>query len=191
MKRVLVIGCPGAGKSTFARRLRDVTGLPLYYLDMMWHKPDRTTVTREQFDSRLQSILKRDAWIIDGNYARTLPQRLEYCDTVFFLDFPTDICVAGAEQRIGVKREDMPWVEHGFEEEFRQYIAEFPTRQRPQMLCMLAHATSCLGVRVHVLHSRTELKTVLGDICTNMEQKPVGSIPSRSAHHLCNDMHIS
>lgn len=170
MKRVLVIGCPGAGKSTFARRLRDVTGLPLYYLDMMWHKPDRTTVTREQFDSRLQSILKRDAWIIDGNYARTLPQRLEYCDTVFFLDFPTDICVAGAEQRIGVKREDMPWVEHEFEEEFRQYIAEFPTRQRPQMLCMLEHATSCLDVRVHVLHSRTELKTVLGDICTNMEQ---------------------
>lgn len=170
MKRVLVIGCPGAGKSTFARRLRDVTGLPLYYLDMMWHKPDRTTVTREQFDSRLQSILKRDAWIIDGNYARTLPQRLEYCDTVFFLDFPTDICVAGAEQRIGVKREDMPWVEHEFEEEFRQYIAEFPTRQRPQMLCMLEHAISCLDVRVHVLHSRTELKTVLGDICTNMEQ---------------------
>lgn len=170
MKRVLVIGCPGAGKSTFARRLRDVTGLPLYYLDMMWHKPDRTTVTREQFDSRLQSILKRDAWIIDGNYARTLPQRLEYCDTVFFLDFPTDICVAGAEQRIGVKREDMPWVEHEFEEEFRQYIAEFTTRQRPQMLCMLEHATSCLDVRVHVLHSPTELKTVLGDICTNMEQ---------------------
>lgn len=90
MKRVLVIGCPGAGKSTFASRLRDVTGLSLYYLDMMWHKPDRTTVTREQFDARLQSILKRDAWIIDGNYARTLPQRLEYCDTVFFLDFPTD-----------------------------------------------------------------------------------------------------
>ena len=120
MKRVLVIGCPGAGKSTFVRRLRDVTGQPLYYLDMMWHKPDRTTVTREQFDARLQSILKRDAWIIDGNYARTLPQRLEYCDTVFFLDFPTDICVAGAEQRIGVKREDMPWVEHEFEEEFRR-----------------------------------------------------------------------
>ena len=41
MKKVLILGCPGAGKSTFARKLRDKTGLPLYYLDMIWHKPDR------------------------------------------------------------------------------------------------------------------------------------------------------
>lgn len=60
MRRVLVIGCPGAGKSTFARRLRDATGLPLYYLDMLWHKPDRTTITREEFDIRLQMILEQD-----------------------------------------------------------------------------------------------------------------------------------
>ena len=163
MKRVLVIGCPGAGKSTFARRLRDVTGQPLYYLDMMWHKPDRTTVTREQFDARLQSILKRDAWIIDGNYARTLPQRLEYCDAVFFLDFPTDICVAGAEQRIGVKREDMPWVEHEFEEEFRQYIAEFSTRQRPQIIAALEDAVTHRDVRVHMLTFREKLRLALAD----------------------------
>lgn len=88
MRRVLVIGCPGAGKSTFARRLRDATGLPLYYLDILWHKPDRTTITREEFDIRLQMILEQDEWIIDGNFARTLPMRLAYCDTVFFLDFP-------------------------------------------------------------------------------------------------------
>lgn len=163
MKRVLVIGCPGAGKSTFVRRLRDVTGQPLYYLDMMWHKPDRTTVTREQFDARLQSILKRDAWIIDGNYARTLPQRLEYCDTVFFLDFPTDICVAGAEQRIGVKREDMPWVEHEFEEKFRQYIAEFSTRQRPQIIAALEDAVTHRDVRVHMLTFREKLRLALAD----------------------------
>lgn len=44
MKRVLVIGCPGAGKSTFARWLRDATGLPLYYLDRIWHRPDKTNI---------------------------------------------------------------------------------------------------------------------------------------------------
>ena len=81
MRRVLVIGCPGAGKSTFARRLRDAAGLPLHYLDMLWHNPDRTTVTRAEFDERLQRILEEDAWILDGNFARTLPKRLEYCDT--------------------------------------------------------------------------------------------------------------
>ena len=60
MKKVIVIGSPGAGKSTFARALRDRTGLPLYYLDMLWHKPDRTNVSREEFDRGLKELLKKD-----------------------------------------------------------------------------------------------------------------------------------
>jgi len=68
MKRIIVIGSPGAGKSTFARQLRDITGLPLYYLDMIWHLPDRTTITKDEFDQKLMDILKTDTWIIDGNY---------------------------------------------------------------------------------------------------------------------------
>ena len=88
MKRVLVIGSPGAGKSTFARKLRDGTGLPLYYLDMVWHRSDRTNISREEFDQRLCEILEKDRWIVDGNYLRTLEMRLHACDTVFFLDYP-------------------------------------------------------------------------------------------------------
>ena len=70
MKKVLILGCPGAGKSTFARKLRDKTGLPLYYLDMIWHKPDRTTITKQEFDAKLSEIIKQEEWIIDGNYGR-------------------------------------------------------------------------------------------------------------------------
>ncbi len=65
-QRAIVIGCPGSGKSTFSRKLRDSTGLPLYYLDLLWHKPDRTTVSREKFDKRLYEILMQEQWIIDG-----------------------------------------------------------------------------------------------------------------------------
>lgn len=56
LNKVIVIGSPGAGKSTFSRKLRDVTGLPLYYLDMLWHKPDRTTISREVFDTKLKGL---------------------------------------------------------------------------------------------------------------------------------------
>lgn len=56
LNKVIVIGSPGAGKSTFSRKLRDVTGLPLYYLDMLWHKPDRTTISREEFDTKLKGL---------------------------------------------------------------------------------------------------------------------------------------
>lgn len=137
MQKVLVIGCPGAGKSTFARRLQGLTGLPLYYLDRLWHKPDRTHITREEFDRVLAEWLARPAWILDGNYSRTLPQRLEACDTVFFLDFPLDVCLAGVENRRGAQRPDMPWVEEELDAEFLQYILDFGQAQLPAIRAML------------------------------------------------------
>ena len=113
------------GKSTFARRLRKATGLPLYYLDLLWHKPDQTNITREEFDARLDEIVKRDKWIIDGNYLRTLEIRLRECDTVFLMDYPLEVCLLGAESRIGKKREDLPWIETDFDEEFKRWIIDF------------------------------------------------------------------
>ena len=131
MKKIVVIGCPGAGKSTFARKLKEMTGLPLYYLDQIWHKADRTTVSKEEFDAKLREIIQQDSWIIDGNYLRTMECRLDACDTVFFLDYPLEICLEGAKARIGTVREDMPWVETEFDEEFRQWILDFPKDQIP------------------------------------------------------------
>ena len=79
MKKVIVIGCPGSGKTTFSQRLSEKTGLPLFHLDAIWHKPDKTHITREEFDARLSDIFARDLWIIDGNYQRTLERRLLAC----------------------------------------------------------------------------------------------------------------
>lgn len=131
MEKVIVIGCPGAGKSTFARRLREKTGLPLYYLDMLWHKPDRTNVSEEEFDVCLQKILEQENWIVDGNYLRTLEMRLQACDSVFLLNYPLEVCLEGARARIGTVREDMPWQETELDEEFRQWILDFPRDQLP------------------------------------------------------------
>lgn len=129
MQKAIIIGCPGAGKSTFARQLHEATGLPLYYLDMLWHKPDRTNVLKEEFDKRLWEIVRGDKWIIDGNYSRTLELRLKECDTVFLLDYPLEVCLAGAQSRIGKRREDLPWLETEFDDEFKQWIEEFPEKE--------------------------------------------------------------
>lgn len=72
MQKIMVIGCPGAGKSTFSRALQGKIGLPLFYLDMLFWNCDKTNVSREEFDQKLSDILKQDKWIIDGNYGRTL-----------------------------------------------------------------------------------------------------------------------
>ena len=137
MKRTVVIGCPGSGKSVFSRKLRDATGLSLYYLDMIWHKPDGTNISREEFDKQLDSIISRDSWIIDGNYQRTLETRIKACDTVFLFDLPTEICIEGALSRIGKKREDMPWFENELDPEFRQWIENFRANQLPEVYRLL------------------------------------------------------
>ena len=137
MNKIIVIGCPGAGKSTFSRKLRDKLSLPLHYLDMLWHKPDKTNYTREEFDEKLSLILKTDKWIIDGNYNRTLEMRLSACDTVFLLDFPTEVCLQGVESRIGIKREEMPWVEEEFDSEFKEWIINFANDKLPYIYELL------------------------------------------------------
>ena len=132
-KRILIIGSPGAGKSTFARKLANSTGLPLFYLDMIYHNADRTTISHEEFDEKLQAILKTDSWIIDGNYLRTMKMRLDRCDMVFFFDLSSDVCLEGVRSRMGMKREDMPWIEEGEDEEFMDYIRDFPYVQLPKI----------------------------------------------------------
>ena len=154
MKKILVIGCPGAGKSTFARALRDLTGLPLIYLDRLWHRADRTTVTREEFDGALKQVLAGAEWIIDGNYIRTLELRLQHCDTVFFLDYPLDVCLEGARSRVGIPHEDLPWLEDVFDPEFRQWIEDFPRDQLPRIHALLKQYGD--GKTITIFHSREE-----------------------------------
>ena len=104
MRKVIVIGCPGGGKSTFSRKLHDLTDLPLYHLDRMYWNPDRTKVEKSVFRERLAEVIGKDAWIIDGNYGSTMEWRIEASDTVFFLDYPTEVCLEGIRARKGKPR---------------------------------------------------------------------------------------
>ncbi len=167
MKKVIIIGCSGAGKSTFARKLRDATGLPLNHLDMIWHRPDRTTVTRREFDAVLQNILSQDSWIIDGNYARTLESRLAACDTVFFFDLPVEVCLAGIEQRRGTVREDMPWVEQEPDEEFIQWILDFPQHTLPKIYELLDKYNG-KSRQIHIFRNRQEADAYIGNLLTSV-----------------------
>lgn len=137
MRRVIVIGCPGSGKSTFSKVLHTVTDIPLYHLDMMYWNADKTTVEKSIFLERLDEVLKKDSWIIDGNYASTMERRMSVCDTVIFLDYPTEICLAGLRERRGKPRDDMPWTETEEDTAFTEYVSNFREHSRPAVLELL------------------------------------------------------
>ena len=142
MQRILIIGCSGAGKSTLARELGEKTGLPVVHLDGLFWEPGWVESSRDVFDARLIAELEKPAWIIDGNYARTLPLRLEKCDTVIYLDFPRWLCIFGVLKRVlttyGTVRPDMPeGCPERFDWEFLKWVWNFNARNREKMFAQL------------------------------------------------------
>ena len=137
MNKAIVIGCPGSGKSTFSKALHELTDIPLYHLDLLKWNSDKTTVSKEVFLERLQNVLILDKWIVDGNYGSTIELRMKECDTVFFLDYPVEVCIDGIKKRQGKPHSDMPWIETEDDEEFLEFIRNYNTQSRPKVLELL------------------------------------------------------
>ena len=137
MKKIIVIGCPGSGKTTFAKRLGEAMRLPIYHLDAIWHNPDKTHIPREEFDLRQEEIFATEEWIIDGNYRRTVEMRVNACDTVILFDLPTKVCIEGALARVGKVRADMPWMESELDPQFKDEIERFSGKVLPEIYGIL------------------------------------------------------
>ena len=161
MKKIIVIGCSGSGKTTFAEKLRDKIGIELFYLDAIWHRPDRTHISREEYDTRLSEILALDSWIIDGNYSRTIETRMAACDTVLFFDLPVEVCLEGAISRLGTARYDMPWIDTELDPKLKRDIEEFPSKNLPAIYALLDKYSD---KNITVFKSREEADEFLANI---------------------------
>ncbi|WP_414045874.1 AAA family ATPase [Macrococcus equi] len=159
MKKIIIIGSPGSGKSTFARQLSKKINVPLYHLDLLNWNADKTVVNREIFINRLLNILNSEAWIIDGNYGNTLEVRVKECDTIFFLDLPVDVCLNSIEERKGKARPDMPWIEEdNTDPEFLEFVKRYPYDSRPQVLALMK---AYQDKAIFVFKSREEVNNYL------------------------------
>ena len=162
MKKVIIIGCPGSGKTTFAEKLQRVTNLPLYYLDAIWHKPDRTHISREEYDKKLSEIFQTEEWIIDGNYSRTIEERIQNSDTIFLFDLLTEVCLQGATERLGKERYDVPWIDTELDPKLQHEIVEFPDKVLPRIYELLEKYSD--GKKVIIFKSREEIDEYLHKI---------------------------
>ena len=148
MERILIIGCGGAGKSTLARQLGKKLDLPVVHLDTLFWKPGWVQESREEFDRKLSVELEKPKWILDGNFNRTMPQRMAKCDTIIYLDFPRLTCLMGVVKRIvttyGKVRPDMgEGCPERFDFEFLRWVWDYNKNNRErnyQLLSEAAHA---------------------------------------------------
>lgn len=163
MERILVIGSPGSGKSTLARAMGEKLGLPVIHLDRLWWKPGWENYTKEEFDEMLDAVLGESRWIIDGNYSRTMPKRLEKCDTVIYLDFSRWVCLWGIFSRFlkgrGKTRPDLtPGCPERLDWEFTKYVWNFNRENRKRNYDILSRARHVEKV---VLRNRREVRRFL------------------------------
>ncbi|MHB1685008.1 MAG: DNA topology modulation protein [Bacilli bacterium] len=153
--RIAVIGSGGAGKSTFSRRLGEISGLPVIHLDQLYWRSGWVETPREQWVAVQREMVEQDKWIMDGNYGSTMDMRLEAADTVIFLDFPRALCLARVlKRRVQYHGRTRPDLGEGCEEkmdlEFLKWIWNFPKRERANILSRLDAASRRGKAIVHL-----------------------------------------
>lgn len=166
MERILIIGCGGAGKSTLARQLGEKLNIPVVHLDKLFWHPGWVESTKEEIDQKILLEMEKPQWIMDGNYNRTMPQRLQYCDTVIYMDFSRFACLIGVFKRVittyGTVRPDMgEGCPERFDWEFLKWVWNFNKNKRERYYRMLNEAQ---GVQTIVLKNRRMVKRFLNSL---------------------------
>jgi adenylate kinase family enzyme len=160
MDRVMVIGSPGSGKTTFSVKLAEILKLPLIHLDKLFWLEGWTERSKDEFDTLLDEALQGERWIIDGNYSRTLRKRLERADTVVYFDLPTRICLFRVIKRVitnrGKTRADMgDGCPERFDLEFLKYVRNFKKTNRDKILNVLSEFSD---KQIIIIKKRSDLK---------------------------------
>ena len=166
MERIVIIGCGGAGKSTLARQLGEKLNIPVVHLDKLWWKPDWVESSREEFDAKLADALAKPQWIMDGNFSRTIHQRVNRCDTIIYLAFHRVTCLLGVLKRIlttyGTVRPDMgDGCPERFDWEFFKWVWNFNKNNREKNYRLLNEAKHAETI---VLKNRRMVKKFLNSL---------------------------
>ena len=167
MRRVLVIGSGGSGKSTVAVDLGELLNLEVKHLDKFYWSAGWVEPAPDEWLKTVTDLIERDSWIIDGNYSGTLALRLRRSDTIVFLDLPRVLCLWRIVKRYFLYREgNRPDIAEGCHEninlEFVSWVWNYHRRSRPKVIKLLQeHAGE---KEVFWLRSRAEVKKFLSQL---------------------------
>ena len=142
LHKILVIGCCGAGKSTFSKKLQAILKLELIHLDQYYHKPNWEEPKKVEWEKRVNNLVQKPSWIMDGNYSETMDIRIKNADTIIYLDYPILKCFWRVIKRVfkynGIQRSDMAnGCKEEFDLEFLYFVLMFNIRFRKEILTKL------------------------------------------------------
>jgi len=167
MRRVLVIGSGGSGKSTVSAKLGELLNLEVNHLDKLYWRAGWVEPETDEWIKTITNLIERDSWIIDGNYSGTLKLRLQRCDTVVFLDLSRVLCMWRIVKRFFVYRggtrpdvaEDCP---ESLNFEFVSWVWNYPRRSRPKVIKRLQEHAE--GKQIFWLRTRSDVQRFLSQI---------------------------
>ena len=163
MKRIIVIGSGGAGKSTFSKRLGDVSGIEVIHLDQIYWRPNWVKTGKDEWRRIVEGLIAKNSWIMDGNFGGTREMRLAACDTVIFLDIPRRICLYRILKRSiiyrGKTRPDMAeGCKERFDLEFLVWVWNYPKTSGKRALEEMSQLD---GKRIIVLRNTNDIEEFL------------------------------
>ena len=162
LDKVIVLGCPGSGKSYFSKRLHEITGIPVFYLDKLYWKKDWKHVSDRTLKFKIKKILEGNCYIIDGNYFKTIKMRLDKAEQVFYFDIPTRICLDSVKKRENTVRDDFPnFLNEVVDEEFIEMIKNFKSKQGKFILELLHKYKH---KEIHIFKNRKDAKNFLSSL---------------------------
>lgn len=179
MKRVVVIGSGGAGKSTFSRKLGEVTGLEVIHLDQIFWKPNWQPTPSEEWERMVSELVERDSWIMDGNFGGTRAMRIAAADTAIFLDISRWICLFRVLKRLTKYRKtNRPDMAEGCHEkvdpEFLGWIWNYPHKSRRRLFTEMEQFPE---KRLIILRSARETEDFLNGAAIDADKNGHGSHP--------------
>jgi adenylate kinase family enzyme len=170
MRRLIIIGSPGAGKTYLSREIADLTGLPLVHLDKLYHVKEHDYLNdKEAWVRKVNELVKEPSWIIEGNYGSTIYDRMKAADMIIFLDYPTYISAGRVLKRRfqyrNKVRDEMPstWKEK-IEPQFMKFVLTFKRKQRPRIQKYLKGLS---GKEIVILTSPNKAKEYVNSLKQN------------------------
>ncbi len=169
-KRILVIGCPGSGKTTLSKKIAKILDLPIIHLDAFYHKPNWKEPKKHQWNKVLQDLLKRKLWVMDGNYAESFNLRFLRADAIIYLDYSSLRCCYRVLKRIikynGAKRSDMAsGCVETFDISFLKFVFMFNNINRANTYSMLEKQKHIKPIKI--LKSDREVNFFLSELRAN------------------------